>query len=673
MIPQKANESPRNFPGALTAALIPATIAATRLGLSAGNVRRRCRETWGPAGVAELREGQWFVSPAADPRLRDQVDLRRRDLQQETNLAAQGVDPRHLEIARNRREVLAGLEEFPCDAATRERQLAFYLASLGDAAPSRSQFYKWQSDYEADGLAGLVPARAFRRGTDSQSVLGSSALAHIEMIVNAGNRISVADAIRLAQVEAAKHCGTGFQPVDPDWRIGSYRTVLLALAKRPKILKLVAEKGPRAARAACIPKIPRDFESIAAGEEYVGDEKTLDVWCRVLTARGWRALRETKLTAWMDMRSRVIVGHVVAAHANRLTILGALKMALRDYGKPLRLRVDRGRDYRAAGRHGALEIGQDFVLSPILKELGIDYRPVEAYAPWTKPIESFYKTFKKLHDQLYAGFWGGCPSERHEDRAHYVRDNLEKLPALEDVAAGVAQAIDLYHHTPHGAPDLFGKTPLEAMAAFRAEAMRRETDAVLDHLFKAFVGPKLVRRDGVRHEGRWYGHGDARLVAMPPRTRVLLAIQPDDAGRAMVCDLSRRPLFEVQCLAISGLSAQELREMHRARRKLLRPYEAQQREARNWILAQDPQRLLAAQADAARALRPAPASTAPSLTVVRAGLEEAIEEAAGEVQSSALYARTGTDDEEVGIDELLEPSPFSSPQFSEEPIEEDEP
>lgn len=640
--------------------------AALRIGVNAGNLRRTYSEKWAAAGLARQIEGQWFISPAADPRLRSAESIKGRDLQQLAELSAQRIAPKYIDVARKRVTTINGLAEFALRYANlpRREQRRLYLAHLkstGADVPSVTQFYEWERFYNADGLKGLVPAVAFRDTAAAPSV-GASALERIQIILNAGNNISIANAIRLAALDAERH------PGDPAWKIPSYRSVCLALAGRPKILRTLTGKGERAARGSCIPKMPRDFEAIAAGDEYCGDERTLDVWCRVLTSRGWKAIRP-KLTCWQDMRSRVIVGWLLAPHADSRTILGSLKRAVAAYGKPLRLRTDWGEDYRKAARHGEYKNFDGQKIGGILDDLNITVHKVAPYTPWAKPIESFFRTMKSRLDQLFAGFWGGCPLERHEDRSKYIKANLEKLPTLADIEAALAAFFDFYHHTEHSADDMFGKTPVEAMDAFRDGPILRESAEVLNHLFKSYVGPKLVRRDGICHNGSWYGHGDPRLVAMPPNTRVLLAIQPEEVGVVTVCDLNRRPLFDVECLALEGLSERQVRDMHAARRRLMRPFAAQAKDARTWMLNQNPAELLTAQAKAAKAKRPGPQAAPPSLTIVRPDLEEAID-AQGKTptETAALRAaskavRTGTydDDDDAMTEDLLGPSAFFAP------------
>jgi transposase InsO family protein len=660
---------------------IPVGEAAIKLGLNVGHLRRRCATDLSRDGLARQLNGSWHVHVGMDQRLRRPFDAVQRDLAQMAELVDQGVKPRYIELAESRRDIVVGLAAFRLKYPSlpprglREMYLG-HLSAEGLVGPnarvkhlSITQLYEWERQYTEEGLAGLVPAAAFAGPVDRDAV-GSAALARIKMLLDCGNRISLAAAIAIAKGEALDHDG------DAAWRIGSYSSVRLAVAAaRPKIMRTLADRGDRAARADCIPKMQRDFDSIAAGDEYVGDERTLDIWCRVLTSRGWRAIRP-KLTCWNDMRSRMVVGWHLGRHASSRTILAALKSAIRDHGKPLILRTDWGEDYKAAARHGEVAArasqftrrggrpestadGQHLAADGVFSALGIEVRRTGGpYTPWAKPIESFFKTLKDHLDKLFGGFWGGCPSERHEDRGRFIRDNLEKLPTVDDIAAALSAFFDLYHHTPHSAVDLFGKSPLQAMAAFRSGPVRAETDAVLDLLFRQFTKPKLVRRDGVRHDGHWYGNGDARLVPMQGR-QVILAFQPDDMGRALVCRLDKTPLFEIECPPRHGLAYEESRERHAEQRRMIRPYKEQAREARQWLLGQSPEELLALRAKglgvAARAhARP----ESPRLTVARPALESAIA-AAGPAPSAAASKalRTGTDDDSITLDDMLGGTP----------------
>lgn len=650
---------------------LPIAVAAVKLGLSPGHLRRKCVESWSRAGLARQVDGAWQVHAAADARLRQPVDAARRDREQLAGLTAAGVRPQYLDLAELRRDLVVGYSAWVRERGAEVNARQAHQRYVGHLAASRqvgphtliarlsvATFYAWESIYADDGLRGLVPKAGFRDRAESGGI-GAQALDYVCRLMDCGNRISLAAALTITRGEARQH------GEDPAWLIGSYSSVRLAVAaRRPRILRVAAERGEKAAIADCVPKLPRDFESVAAGDEYVGDERTLDVWCRVRTARGWKAVRP-KLTAWQDLRSRMIVGAVLSATANTSTILGALKLAIAAHGKPRILRTDWGEDYKKTARHGVPKTRRGEGEPPpdqprvdgILTQLGIEvHRTLAPYMPWAKPIESFFRAMKDHFDRLYGGFWGGCPSERHEDRARWIKANLEKLPTLDELRTVLMEYLEqVYHRTPHSAPDLFGKTPLEAMAAFRVEPVRSESTAVLDLLFREFVGPFTVRRDGVRHNARWYGHGDARLVPLQ-RHKVLLAIQPEDQGRALVCRLDRTPLFEVECLALSGRTREETAELMRQKQRIIRPYRKQVKEARQWLLSTPPAALLANRAAGLpRGAGSAAEGAAPRLTVVRPHLEEAISTAGRAPSDAASKAvRSGTDDDDLTLDDLID-------------------
>ncbi|MFH1417291.1 MAG: hypothetical protein ABII12_03280 [Planctomycetota bacterium] len=631
--------------------------AAPLMGVSYRRARQRCEE-WSAGGLARKFDGVWGIHPRADQRLHNDVDRAKRDREQIAELTKAGVRQAAIDVAVAKRDILRGLADFECDARTERENRERYVAHLkatrvvpcdGIKRISVSTFYRWKSEYN-DGIRGLV-----RKSTasDRDDISGEASLDYAFNLVHCGNGISLKAALTIARGEALKHRG------DPAWRLGSYSAVRQAIKTRsPQILKVLAAKGERSAKAACIPKGHRDFESIPSGVEWVGDERTVDVMCRVLTARGWKATRQVYITAWTDMRSRRVVGWIIETFADSNTILGSLKIGIAKHGQPALLRVDWGHDYKKAtgSPHSKRWKVRSFDgprIGSILDELGIEASPVMPYTPWSKPIESFFKTMKEHWDKLNASFWGGCPSERHEDRQRWVNRNIEKLPTVDDIRRSFTAFVDVYHRTPHTAVDMFGKSPLEAMEAFRDDPASMESETVLDHLFCEFV-QKLVRRDGVRHNSRWYGLGDSRVVALQGQ-KVLLAIQPDDASRATVCRLDRTPLFVVECEALRGFTQRDAADIGKRQARLLRPYRQQARDARRVLLNTQPTDLLANFAAGVEAEhgRRVPDEVTPPTFTIRPALEEALATAGpAPSEQRSIAVRTGTDDE-ITVDDML--------------------
>lgn len=623
--------------------------AAARVGVSVRAMQLRCESHYRKAGLAGQYGGTWHINPRADLLLCDGDTRLVSDREAIVQLRRQGVPQGWLDAAEDKRDlVLDSLAFDPAGVRGDPRTLFLaHCASIGRLPSayikrwSERQLSEWRRNYREDGFVGLVRKR--KQG-EAPSPIGDKARAYLTSMLLSGNGLSFRVAYALAQAEA------GRQADRTGWHIGKLSTVRTAIGKLPRVARRLANKGAKSGKADCEPKLPRDFEGIAAGDEYNCDTCTIDVQVRYLSSRGWRSTRQVYITAIQDIRSRMIVGYVVKPYADSETILGSLKIAFTAHGKCLILRTDWGKDYRAATRPVAdLRKFDGSRIASILDQLGVVVSPVTPYAPYTKPIESLFRTLHAQHDKMFPAYWGGSPEARHEDRQAWVDRNLEKLPTLRDYAAALAISIDTYHRTIHSAIDLFGKSPAEAMADLRSGPIRRESAEVLDHYFRRYTKPKLVRRDGIRHNGRWYGHGDVRLVAMQGET-VCLGIQPDDASRAMVCrhDDDRTPLFEVECLSVRGMTDRDVREAKRHHRDAIKPFAALAKTGRNEFRrrsAMEHVQDYAAGVEIMQQGRGQAEDQSPSQIRLRSGLDEAIESAGTAPSDQASMAiRTGTDD-----------------------------
>lgn len=631
---------------------------AQRLGLTERAVLHRCQTQYGPAGLAEQPSGSgpWYIHPSVDILLADDGGLAR-DKRQLVDLRKTGVSTRHLAIAELKRDLVRDFIAFEKAAPGDRRDI--YIRHLfasgrlpadGIAKLKPRTLSEWKRDYGEGGLAALVRKA---RNAPKPDVIGDRARAYLVSMMLSGNNISFRSAYYMAVGYAAK------QEDKTGWHLGKIGAVRTAIGKLPRVARRHANKGPLTAKAECEAKMPRDFEAIAAGDEYNCDTCTIDVHVRYLTSNGWRHTRQVYITAVQDMRSRMIVGYVVKPYGDTETILGAIKIAFRQFGKPLILRTDWGKDYRAATRPKSsnLRAFDGTRIAPILDKLDVAVVPVTPYGPYTKPIESFFRTLHARLDKLFPSYFGGSPEMRHEDRNEWIERNLEKLPTLRSYCEALAAAIDAYHATPHSAHDLFGKSPAEAMAALRAGPLRRESDDVLDHFFRRYSKPRRVRRDGVKYHGRLYGCGDPRLTHLQGET-ILLGVQPDDASRAMVCRFNddRTPLFEVECLSARGLTDRQLRATKRAHRDAIKPFAALSKSSKATFRNQTGPEHVEDYAEGVRLThgdRSASDAPAPAATLrYRPELEESLAEA-GHAPSDNLDSkavRTGTDDAPLASD-----------------------
>ncbi len=654
--------------------------AAARLGISLRRVQQLCGQRWADQGLARKHRGEWIIHPAAHPKLGDHCAWRRGDLEQVALLRSEGIRQEHLALAERRRDILLRFDAFEGQGNVPERFPKFVAALTAEGVLpcqgiqrlTMTSTYRWRKAYREDGIRGLVPQFG-KRGRKAQRV-GENAWAFFQHLILGGNGIGVAQAYRLTLGEIQRH-----HRGEPGWEWPSQAVIERRARERiGQGLRTVANKGLRAFDAGHVPKARRDVQSIASCEEWDGDERTLDVMVRAWTSRGWQPRRGIILTAWRDMRSRTVVGHRVATYADSNTILGSLKLAIRRFGKPRLLRVDWGRDYRKATEHIHTKRWQtDGFDGPriggILDGLGIEVRPVMPYHPQSKPIESWFRTLKEHCDKTFASFWGGSPAERHEDRDRWVREHLDELPTLEDVCAAVDRFIEDFNNTPHSAPDMFGFTPLYAMERFRDGPARMESDAVLEFLFGEFVGPKLVRRDGIRYLNEVYGFGDSRVMALQGK-KVWLCVQPDDVRTILLCDQQRRPLFHVESGNNVIRSKRDLQQHVKMRARVRRGGLKQAREARRFFLGISPQEHLENHAAGVAALhgRPPRPRPAPRLAAVRPELEEALQNAAPAPLEAASKAVRDEDEASIELLDLVDGEPVERPSSSVRRFHEDE-
>lgn len=113
--------------------------------------------------------------------------------------------------------------------------------------------------------------------------------------------------------------------------------------------RFLAANGTREWKNKRMMKGKRDATSLQVMEYVVGDEHTFDFWVQWTAPNGKIKAVRPKLVAWLDMRSRAIIGDVACVNANSQTLKESLvKMIYSNPGGvPHILHVDNGKDYTA--------------------------------------------------------------------------------------------------------------------------------------------------------------------------------------------------------------------------------------------------------------------------------------------------------------------------------------
>jgi hypothetical protein len=180
----------------------------------------------------------------------------------------------------------------------------------------------------------------------------------------------------------------------------------------------------------------RDATSLKVMEYVVGDEHTFDFWVQWVAPNGKVKAVRPKLVAWMDMRSRAIVGDVACVNANGDTLKESLVKMLYSHpgGVPHILHVDNGKDYTKKELTGQsrkkrnIDFAFDAETVGFYQSIGIEEvgRSLP-YQPWDKPIERFFSTVCSKFSKWFESYTGTLTgSKTYAKRQKDVDGMLER-------------------------------------------------------------------------------------------------------------------------------------------------------------------------------------------------------------------------------------------------------
>lgn len=179
--------------------------------------------------------------------------------------------------------------------------------------------------------------------------------------------------------------------------------------------RYLAANGSREWKNAKMLKARRDATSLSVMEYVVGDEHTFDFWVQWTAPNGKVKAVRPKLVAWMDMRSRAIIGDVACVDANNQTLKESLVKMIYSHpgGVPHILHVDNGKDYTAKTMTGQsrkkrkVDFEFDSETVGFYQSIGIEEvgRSLP-YQPWDKPIERFFSTVCSKFSKWFESYTG---------------------------------------------------------------------------------------------------------------------------------------------------------------------------------------------------------------------------------------------------------------------------
>lgn len=468
MIAQAAHLAQASGAGPRTA-WVPLHEAAALMGVSAGQLRRRCGTELEARGQARrIKVGSrvvWHVAASVSPRL-VRAGVERMGgagtvVSSVNQLLSVSTDDQRDKAQTKLAILLAfraakGRDGFNLDSfrARMEREHGW--------CPGRACLYKWHdlcppSDDRAGCLAALLDTRGRPKGSaDSCSDAAWEAFCKSYLTMQ---QWSVAKCHRAVQALADEH----------GWAWPSVDTVHAMVKARlePAVICLAREGQDAWSRKFKAP-LSQDPDAYAPGECWESDHVTLDFEIRVQRGDGWARTRP-QLTTWFDRRTRRVMGWEISEQGNEGTIRRALLNALRDpaVSIPEQVVIDNGKDFCARSIGGVTKQARrtmsgdeqreiERTATGILNLLKIRVHFAMPYNHDGKSrIEKWHRFVHEDFDCEFASYVGNRPGMVDRRSMPEETKDVLNLPTLEDARRRFGDWVEWYNHrSEHNIDDL---------------------------------------------------------------------------------------------------------------------------------------------------------------------------------------------------------------------------
>lgn len=431
----------------------------------------------------------------------------------------------------------------------------------------KRSLYNYVDIFESQGFVALI--RKPRKNKGKSTKLNREAIKYIRGCYLQPLRPKVQHVYDL-YIKKAKEMG---------WNEVSYDTVDREIKRIPEREVCFAREGEKEYNAKFAPTITRTYDDLLINEYWVGDGHTLAIW----TPEDGRVSRYT-LSAWMDMRSRAIVGWSIAKNSNSQVIASALRSGIMRHGLPGTCYMDNGLDYKSGFLNASdkEEFFDGYV--GVFTSLGIDTSFAIPYNAKAKPIERFFRTFSDKLSRYIPGFCG----ESIEERPHDIdkKEILIKGLDIHTVSKVIEGYFEKYNNEEHSS--LKGKTPMEVIESVDMFRNDIATDEELDMLMlRADV--RSIKSSGIMKFNTWYWNdkliphiGESCVVRYDPNKVGELYVYIDGI---LTCKAESKELLSMNASEEDMKRWGKLKaEAKKATRESINAYEVRQDEVRKAML-----------------------------------------------------------------------------------------
>lgn len=357
------------------------------------------------------------------------------------------------------------------------------------------------------------------------------------------------------------------------WETPSEATLTRYLDDIPYDVKVKYQKGAKAL-AEALPSMLRDYD-FPAMECWVADHHQ----CNVAVLDDDKVVFPW-LSAWMDMRSRKLMGWMVCLQPNSDTVAYTLYQGLIMYGGPVHTICDNGLDfknrrftggrvpYKGKSRNMLNEAGVS-LLKGVFTHLGITPHFTIPYNAKAKPIERFFRTYNEQFIAQLPGYRGRNVTERPERLVGEIkRGNLLKLEEFIEQHDRWIQ--EIYHNQVHRGRGMNGRTPNQVFEQERL-AITHIPKENLRLLLLRFADKRKYGKNGIDIFGEQYRAADAQKHLELKDEWVWVRYDPKDLSTVSVSYIKDDTFAaELECKSRSGLWDKEGIEATRKEQKAIK-------------------------------------------------------------------------------------------------------
>lgn len=367
-----------------------------------------------------------------------------------------------------------------------------YAESIG-GRPSRGTLERWRQAFTQGGVAALAPGWKNARKRHGEQTISPEAKQMLLDLWLVPSRPTVLRSFELMERWAAAN----------GYKAGSYTTAKAICSEVPKPVKDMHRYGETTFRDKSEPQQIRDYTSLRVMQRVVADHHLADVfiiWPDGSIGRPW-------ISAWEDMRSRKIVGHVIVSQPSGDSISLALCNVLERYGLFEEAYLDNGKDFRGkffTGQGKKKRLKRDFdinydvdFMDGVYRELGIKPSFTKPYMGKSKNVEPWFRTLATGLFKFLQGYCGEHALNKPEVLAAQIKNR--ELLTLQQFKELVSNWIDEYNSVrTHSGDGMEKRTPDAVFFEhFQEHKMRKVRPKELAMLFMSYPTALTVGQNGI--------------------------------------------------------------------------------------------------------------------------------------------------------------------------------